>query len=147
MTPGQRLRQFANAVNLSTPLGLLVVAASRSGLSKGPRGLVIASGYRWKIPRAGAFTLGNVILYRAPDGVAGSNERLLAHEECHSTQYAWCLGLPFLPLYGLAAAWSVLRTGNPGLANFFERQAGLEAGGYIDHRGLEGPARNRSEAA
>ncbi|MFJ4169145.1 hypothetical protein ACIPY3_06505 [Paenarthrobacter sp. NPDC089714] len=146
MTPGQRLRQIANAVNLSTPLGLLVAAASRSRLSKGPRGLLIAAGYHWKIPHAGAFTLGNVIVYRSPHGVAGANERLLAHEERHSTQYAWCLGLPFLPLYGVAAAWSMLRTGSPGLANIFERHAGLEAGGYIDQQRPGVPAGKRSEA-
>ncbi|WP_347110639.1 DUF4157 domain-containing protein [Paenarthrobacter sp. S56] len=135
MTPGQRLRQIANAVNFSTPLGLLVAAASRSRLSKGPRGLLIAAGYRWKIPHARAFTLGNVILFRAAHGVAASDDRLMGHEERHSTQYAWCMGLPFLLFYGVAAAWSMLRTGNPGLANFFERQAGLEAGGYVDHEG------------
>jgi hypothetical protein len=59
---------------------------------------------------------------------------LLGHEEKHSSQYAWCLGLPFLPLYFLAAGWSQLRTGNPASANFFERQAGLAAGGYVDVR-------------
>ena len=43
-------------------------------------------------------------------------------------------GLPFLPLYFIAAGWSQLRTGNPGSANIFERLAGLEAGGYVDMR-------------
>jgi hypothetical protein len=38
--------------------------------------------------------------------------------------------MPFLPLYFLAAAWSLLRTGNPGTENMFERHAGLVAGGY-----------------
>ncbi|MFE4195520.1 hypothetical protein ACFRJ9_06630 [Paenarthrobacter sp. NPDC056912] len=132
MTPGQRLRQIANVLNLTTPLGLVVAAASRSTMSRGPRGLVVAAGYHWRLPHAGAFTIGNVILYRAPHGVAGKNTVLLGHEERHSTQYAYCLGLPFLALYGIAAGWSMLRTGNPGSGNFFERQAGLAAGGYID---------------
>jgi hypothetical protein len=145
MTPGQRVRQIANIVNLSTPLGLLVAAASRSRLSRGPRGLVIASDYGWKIPNAGAFTLGNVVLYRAPGTVAGEDEVLLGHEERHSTQYAYCLGLPFLLFYGLAAGWSMLRTGNPGLANIFERQAGLEAGGYVSPPGQNSPGQYRSE--
>lgn len=57
---------------------------------------------------------------------------LLGHEERHSTQYAYCLGLPFLVFYGVAAGWSMLRSGNPASRNFFERQAGLVAGGYID---------------
>lgn len=78
--------------------------------------------------------MGNVVLYRAAHDVAGRNELLLAHEERHSTQYAYCLGLPFLVFYGVAAGWSMLRAGNPASRNFFERQAGLAAGGYIDHR-------------
>jgi hypothetical protein len=132
MTPAQRFRQIANVLNLSTPLGLAVAAASRSTVSHGPRGLLIAAGYNWKLPHAGAFTLGNVVLYRAPHGVAGTNAVLLGHEERHSTQYAYCLGFPFLVFYGVAAGWSMLRSGNPASRNFFERQAGLVAGGYID---------------
>ncbi|MFW0775554.1 hypothetical protein ACLRGI_20590 [Paenarthrobacter nitroguajacolicus] len=148
MTPAQRLRQIANVLNLSTPLGLAVAVASRSIVSPGPRGLLIAAGYRWKLPHAGAFTLGNVILYRAPRGVAGTNKVLLGHEERHSTQYAYCLGLPFLALYGVAAGWSMLRSGDPASRNFFERQAGLVAGGYIDthQRRQDGPAGKRIEA-
>ncbi|SDX42514.1 hypothetical protein SAMN04487912_11225 [Arthrobacter sp. cf158] len=148
MTPAQRLRQIANVLNLSTPLGLAVAACSRSVVTRGPRGLIIAAGYHWKLPHAGAFTLGNVILYRAPQGTAGRNEVLLGHEERHSTQYAYCLGLPFLALYGIAAGWSMLRSGNPGSGNFFERQAGLAAGGYIDHhnRRQDGPAGKGIEA-
>ncbi|MGR0162079.1 hypothetical protein [Paenarthrobacter nitroguajacolicus] len=148
MTPAQRLRQIANLLNLSTPLGLAVAAASRSPVSAGPRGLLIAAGYGWKLPHAGAFTLGNVILYRAPHGVAGTDTVLLGHEERHSTQYAYCLGLPFLALYGAAAAWSMVRSGNPASRNFFERQAGLVAGGYIDtnHRRQGNPAGTRIEA-
>ena len=55
---------------------------------------------------------------------------MLLHEERHSWQYAACLGLPMLPLYGLAAGWSYLRGGDPGVHNAFERLAGLEDGGY-----------------
>ncbi|YCK80432.1 hypothetical protein M1D89_15190 [Arthrobacter sp. D3-18] len=148
MTPAQRLRQIANVLNLSTPLGLAVAAVSRSTVSHGPRGLLIAAGYNWKLPHAGAFTVGNVVLYRAPHGVAGTNTVLLGHEERHSTQYAYCLGLPFLALYGVAAGWSMLRSGNPASRNFFERQAGLVAGGYMDnhHRRQDGPAGKGIEA-
>ncbi|BCW10274.1 MULTISPECIES: hypothetical protein [Paenarthrobacter] len=148
MTPAQRLRQIANVLNLSTPLGLAVAVTSRSKLSRGPRGLLIASGYQWRLPLAGAFTVGNVVVYRAPYGVAGTNPVLLGHEERHSTQYAYCLGLPFLVLYGAAACWSMVRTGNPGLGNWFERQAGLEAGGYIEptNRRQDHPAHDRIEA-
>ncbi|MFJ5955822.1 hypothetical protein ACIQC5_07640 [Paenarthrobacter sp. NPDC092416] len=148
MTPGQRLRQIANVLNLSTPIGLLVAAASHSKVSHGPRGLLVAAGYSWKLPHAGAFTVGNVVLYRAPEGLAGRDPVLLGHEERHSTQYSYCLGLPFLVLYGASAGWSMLRTGNPASGNFFERQAGLAAGGYIDtdHQGQDGPAGKGIEA-
>jgi hypothetical protein len=132
LTPGPRARQLANLVNGTTVLGLALARAAGTAVSKGPRGLVIASGYRWRLPYAGAFTLGNVVICRTEQLTA--NPVLLGHEEKHCSQYACCLGLPFLPLYFLAAAWSQLRTGNPATANFFERRAGLEAGGYIDNR-------------
>ena len=117
-------------LNGSTPLGLLLAAAARTPVRRGPRGLLIATGYRWPLPFAGAFTVGNVVLFRAGPERALADPALLRHEEGHSSQYAWCLGAPFLVLYFLAAGWSVLRTGNPGSANVFERLAGLQAGGY-----------------
>ncbi|MFY9635914.1 MAG: hypothetical protein WAL27_14430 [Cellulosimicrobium cellulans] len=134
VSAGQRLRQFANAANGSTLLGLAVARAARTAVSKGPRGLIIASGYAWRVPFAGAFVLGNVVICRLPAEQLLANPALLGHEEKHCTQYAWCLGVPFLPLYFLAAGWSQLRTGNPASANFFERRAGLAAGGYVDIR-------------
>jgi len=134
LTPGQRLRQAANLANGTTLLGLAVARAAGTAVSKGPRGLVIASSYRWRIPYAGAFTLGSVVICRIRTEELTSNPALLGHEEKHCSQYAYCLGLPFLPLYFLAAGWSQLRTGNPASENFFERQAGLAAGGYIDIR-------------
>ncbi|MBT2536702.1 DUF4157 domain-containing protein [Arthrobacter sp. ISL-69] len=134
MTSGQRLRQIANALNASTLLGLLLARCARTAVRTGPRGLLIATGYRWRLPFAQAFTVGNVVLFRADAPEALANRVLLRHEERHSSQYAWCCGLPFLPLYFIAAGWSQLRTGNPGSANIFERLAGLEAGGYVDMR-------------
>lgn len=132
LTAGQRARQVANVVNGTTLFGLAVAVAARTSISQGPRGLIIASGYRWRVPYAGAFTLGNVILSRIRTDQLISNVELLGHEEKHCSQYAFCLGAPFLPLYFLAAGWSLLRTGDPASANFFERQAGLAAGGYPD---------------
>jgi len=134
LTAGQRVRQLANLANGTTLLGLAVAAAAGTAVSQGPRGLVIASGYRWRIPYAGAFTLGNVVICRIRTEELTANPALLGHEEKHCSQYAYCLGLPFLPLYFLSAGWSQLRTGNPASANFFERQAGLAAGGYVDIR-------------
>jgi hypothetical protein len=156
MKSGQRLRQIANVLNGSTQLGLLLAASARTPVRRGPRGLLIATGYRWRLPFAGAFTVGNVVLFRVGPERALADPVLLMHEERHSTQYAWCLGVPFLPLYFVAAGWSLLRTGNPGSANLFERHAGLQAGGYPDpksaptttaRRGMRRAAyRHRNEA-
>lgn len=129
-TAAQRLRRAANFLNGSTLAGLAVALAARARISRGPRGLVIAAGYRWRLPFAHAYTLGNVVLCRSTAEELMSRPALLGHEERHCSQYAWCLGLPFIPLYLVAAGWSVLRTGNPGTANVFERRAGLAAGGY-----------------
>jgi len=57
----------------------------------------------------------------------------MEHEDAHAWQYAYCLGLPFIPLYFMALAWSVLRTGDRASANHFERQADLAKGGYPTH--------------
>ena len=134
LTTGQRARQLANITNGSTLLGLALARAAGTAVTKGPRGLIIASGYTWRVPFAGAFVLGNVVICRMRTEQMTANPALLGHEEKHCSQYAWCLGLPFLPLYFLAAGWSQLRTGNPASANFFERRAGLAAGGYVDSR-------------
>ena len=129
-TAAQRLRRAANLLNGSTLAGLAVALAARTHISRGPRGLVIAAGYRWRLPFAHAYTLGNVVLCRSTAEELASRPALLGHEERHCSQYAWCLGLPFILLYLAAAGWSVLRTGNPGTANIFEMRAGLAAGGY-----------------
>lgn len=130
MRSTSRVRQVLNAVNLTTPLGLLVAAAGGARLARGPQGLVLAHGYRLPVPPAPAFTVGDVVLLRLTPAELGRRPGLLAHEARHATQYAWCLGLPMLPLYLLAALWSWLATGDPASRNAFERRAGLAAGGY-----------------
>ena len=126
-----RLRRLGNLVNLSTPLGLVVARLGRASVRPGPRGLLLADGYRLPFPVAGAFTVGNVLITpgrwseleaRRPD--------LLGHEEAHSWQWFWCAGLPFLPTYSACLGWSVLRTGDLAAGNPFERRAGLRHGGY-----------------
>mgnify|MGYP000881339281 CR=1 FL=1 len=127
-----RVRAVGNALNLTTPLGLLVALAGRATLRLGPEALVVAEGYRLPLPKAGAFTVGGVVL--VPGGLlAGVELRqpgTLAHESRHAWQYFWCVGLPFLPLYALASGWSWLRRGDPASGNWFERNAGLVTGGY-----------------
>lgn len=123
------LRWYANCLNLTTVGGLTLAMAARLRLRVGPRGVILASGYRWALPDAAAFTVGNVVISRSPIDPR-THPRLLRHEERHCTQYALCLGLPFLPLYALATGWSLLRSGDRARANLFEKLAGLEDGGY-----------------
>jgi hypothetical protein len=124
------LRRVLNAVNGSTALGLVLGAASRSRFTQGPQGLVLATGSRLPLRGAAALTVGDVVLSPWDAGFLLERPRLLAHEGRHSWQYAACLGLPMLPLYAVAAAWSYLRGGDFGVHNPFERLAGLEDGGY-----------------
>lgn len=126
----KQARTVANWVNLSTPIGLALAIATRCSIRRGPNGLILALGYRPALPVAGAFTVGGVVFFRARFGRPEEHPALLAHEESHSSQYACCGGLPFIPLYFAGAAWSWLRTGDPASRNPFERGAGLAAGGY-----------------
>ncbi|MHA7284352.1 eCIS core domain-containing protein [Arthrobacter sp. TMS2-4] len=128
----RRLVPFLNWVNLSTPCGLAVAALSGCRVSAGPYGVLLAEGYRRRLPKARAFTVGSVVLLRgtAPQAPSRGFLRLLEHEARHTRQYAACLGLPFLPAYLVAAGYSLLRTGDPASRNLFERGAGLSAGGY-----------------
>lgn len=129
MRPAFRVRQVVNLVNLSTLLGLLLALVGRARVARGPDGLLLARDLRLPV-RAPAFTVGNVVLLRLDDEALARRPRLLAHESRHATQYAWCLGPVFLPLYAVAAAWSWLRWRDPATGNVFERLAGLADGGY-----------------
>lgn len=131
LTRTQQVRRTLNWMNLSTPLGLAAAHAAGCRTAPGPEGLILACGYSRRLPKARAFTVGNVILFRGVEEEALALPTLLAHESRHSWQYAACLGMPFFPLYFLAAGWSLLRTGNPASANLFERWAGLRDGGYL----------------
>lgn len=126
-----RLRAIANMANLTTPLGLLVALAGGARPRRGPEGLWVCERYRFRYPRAGAFTVGNVVttsatiadLERALPGV-------LRHEARHASQYA-LLGTAFFPLYSAFSAWSWLRCRSYAHANPLERHAGLVSGGYL----------------
>lgn len=127
------LRWVGNCCNLSTPAGVLISRIGRCRLRLGPRGLILAEGYRPRFPVAYAFTVGNVILTRGR--LADCTGDLLDHEEAHTWQYL-LLGPLFLPLYALAMAWSWLRSGDRAAYNVFERHAGLARGGYRTDRPL-----------
>lgn len=125
-----RVRQALNALNGSTLLGLALAAGSRARVTVADRGTLLATGSRLRLPGAAAFTVGDVVLTHHDVAFFADRPRLLRHEQRHSWQYAACLGLPMLPLYGAAAVWSLLRGGDPAVHNAFERWAGLEDGGY-----------------
>lgn len=117
-------------LNLATPLGLILAAAGRSTIRRGPHGLLLAEG--WRLPlAAGAFTVGNVVITagRFRD-LTAALPQVLEHEARHSSQWLRWGGLPFLLAYAAGAAWSLARTGRAGPGNPFERAAGLAEGGY-----------------
>jgi len=130
-----RLRQVANAINLSTPIGLALATLGDATLSPWPNGLIIASEHRLPFPSAPAFTMGNVVLVRARraqlDEFDAEFPELMRHEERHTTQFAFCLGPVMVPLYLGACAWSWARTGDWWSRNLFETRAGLIDGGYL----------------
>jgi hypothetical protein len=125
-----QLKRGLNWVNLSTPLGLLVARVGGATVRPGPRGLLVASGYRPRFPAASAFTVGNVVLTRHRPGWLLHRPRLVAHEERHTWQYVAVLGVPLLPLYSVAAGLSWLWARDFASHNPFERLAGLGDGGY-----------------
>lgn len=129
----QRVRVAGNLVNLSTLAGLLLARLGGCSRRPGPYGLVLAEGYRFSFPIAGAFTVGDVVITAHTfDKLQERFPRLLDHEERHSWQYLYCLGLTYLIPYTLAMGWSMLRTGDRAARNIFERSAGLADGGYVD---------------
>ncbi|MEU4197049.1 hypothetical protein AB0E69_34465 [Kribbella sp. NPDC026611] len=131
MTAWQRVKLIGNFVNLSTLAGFLVCALGRATLTRGPRGLFFANGYKLGFPVAGAFTIGNVVLSKH-DRSYFDDAHLVRHEERHSWQYFCLLGLPMLPLYVVAVVVSFLLTGDTASRNPFERLASLKEGGYVE---------------
>lgn len=128
-----RLRRRVNLVTLATPLGLALARAGRAAVVPGPHGLLLAGCWSLRLvaPRAGAVTVGDVVLLRCDVATALARPGLLAHEARHAAQWACWLGpLGFLPAYGLASAWSWLRCRDAAVRNPFEVRAGLVDGGY-----------------
>jgi hypothetical protein len=133
VAPRYWVRLAVNTLNGSTLLGLVAALVGRARLTRGPEGLLLGWGYRFRVPlrRTPAFTLGNVVLLRARDPqFLRRRSTLLTHEARHATQYACCLGVVMVVLYLLASAWSWFLTGDPASRNIFERLAGLADGGY-----------------
>lgn len=124
-------RRLVNRLTLATPLGLALARWGGADVRPGPHGLLLAAGYaaRFPAPRAGAVTVGDVVLLRMSHEHALARPALLNHEAEHAWQWArWPVA--FVPAYGLASLWSLLRTGDAATGNGFEIAAGLEDGGY-----------------
>ena len=126
------LRAWINLANGSTLAGLGVAALGGARVARSADRLVVGTAYRLPVPPAPAFCLGNVIVTRL-DGLDPASA-LFRHEARHATQYACCVGLLMLPLYGLAAGYSWLRCRDASSYNVFEVRAGLADGGYADRR-------------
>jgi hypothetical protein len=127
-------RRVVNVIGLATPLGVLVGLLGRAQFRTGPDRLLIAHGYRPRIPPASAFTIGDVVITRRSYEQLLARPGLIAHETRHAYQWASWLGLPFLLPYAACAGYSLLRTTNPALRNVFEIRAGLVDGGYVKAR-------------
>ncbi|WP_229054854.1 hypothetical protein [Aeromicrobium sp. Leaf350] len=142
-TPWTRVRTLVNWLNLSTLLGLAVARLGGARLERRGRGTWLAGGYRWDFPRAGAFTIGSVVISTRDLAALRSRPTLLRHEDRHCTQYAWCLGPVMLVPYllGVAASWVV--AGDHSSYNPFERLAGLREGGYPEPRTRRSRRRDR----
>ena len=125
------VRAVVTAANGTTGAGLLLALATRCRVRRGRHGVLIAEGYRLRVPPAGCFTVGSVILTRRSADWLLAEERaeLFGHESRHAGQYA-LLGPLFWPAYWMACGYSYATTGSWGARNVFERRAGLRAGGY-----------------
>ncbi|MFC7550820.1 hypothetical protein [Plantactinospora sp. GCM10030261] len=133
MPATSRRVRVATWLNGTTLTGLAIAVATRTRRVRCPDGVIVAGGYRLRIPRQDCFTVGSVIITRRPAEWLLRPERadLLGHELRHVAQYA-VLGPLFWPAYWVACGWSYALTGSPGPRNVFERRAGLGAGGYRD---------------
>lgn len=130
------LRNAANVANLSTPLGLALGLLGGGSFRRSGH-LLVAEGVRLPLLNASAMTVGDVVLVlgRTLEDAEKRIPDIMEHEEEHAWQWTYCLGLPFIGLYGAAMAWSTMRHGDRATGNFFERQAGLASGGYVSREG------------
>ena len=124
-------RTLLTAVNGTTLVGLGIAVLTGTKMRRGPGGILIAEGYRRRVPPATCFTVGSVIITRrtAEWLLDESRAGLLAHESRHAGQYA-VLGPFFWPAYWASCGYSWATTGSYGARNAFEKHAGLASGGY-----------------
>lgn len=146
MAPWPFVRATLTWLNGTSLVAAALCAAIRVRPVRAPGGVLIAPGYRLRVPRQSCFTVGTVVFTRrtAEWLLAPERTELFAHEARHVGQYA-VLGPLFWPLYAAASAWSYLLTRSYGYRNAFERHAGLVAGGYRERPLRPWAARLRSQ--
>src|SRR5262249_55466135 len=98
-----RARTILTALNGTTRAGLLIAQAAGCRVRRGRDGILVAEGYRHRMPPATCFTIGSVILCRHPAQwlLAPERAELFGHESRHTGQYA-VLGPLFWPAYWAA---------------------------------------------
>jgi hypothetical protein len=121
-----RKRHVLNNLNLSTFLGLLISKIIGGTTIQLDNLMYINYGRKGKYQKAGAITIGDVIL--AKKRLSNS---VIKHEEVHAQQFAKFGGLVFLALYLFASIKSFIIYKNVWQGNRYEIQAGLEDGEYI----------------
>jgi hypothetical protein len=121
-----RKRHVLNNLNLSTFLGLLISKIIGGTTIQLDNLMYINYGRKGKYQKAGAITIGDVIL--AKKRLSNS---VIKHEVIHAQQFAKFGGLVFLVLYLFASIKSFIIYKNVWQGNRYEIQAGLEDGEYI----------------
>jgi hypothetical protein len=119
-------RHRINSLNLSTFLGLTIAHFLGGKVFQLDNLMYINYGRKGKYQKAGAITIGDVILAKKR-----LSDNVIKHEEVHAQQFAKFGGLVFLALYSLSSIKSFIIYRNVWQGNRFEIQAGLEDGEYI----------------
>jgi hypothetical protein len=119
-------RHRINSLNLSTFLGLTIAHFLGGKVFQLDNLMYINYGRKGKYQKAGAITIGDVILAKKR-----LSDNVIKHEEVHAQQFAKFGGLVFLALYLFASIKSFIIYRNVWQGNRFEIQAGLEDGEYI----------------
>jgi hypothetical protein len=119
-------RHRINSLNLSTFLGLTIAHFLGGKVFQLDNLMYINYGRKGKYQKAGAITIGDVILAKKR-----LSDNVIKHEEVHAQQFAKFGGLVFLALYLFASIKSFIIYRNVWQGNIYEIQAGLEDGEYI----------------
>ena len=119
-------RHLLNTINLSTFLGLTIAHFLGGKVFKLDNQMYINYGRKGKYQKAGAITIGDVILAKGR-----LSDNVIKHETIHAEQFAKYWGIPFLALYSLASIKSFIMYRNRWQGNIYEIQAGLVDGEYL----------------